>query len=303
MLKPEPSLLVCVTCGLGTEKKQMGEADEGSIGSSSTTMNLSLQLDRYPRDLLQRFVSSCNRSVDTTPNEETEELELTLGLSLAGQFGVDKNARNRLVRSSSIAGLTPLECARGENSPTPPQGSFPLLMRTASLPTETEEEWRKRKELQMLRRMAAKKRRLEKQRSLNSKAEKDGSFGGVEAAVSRRACDAVASPFRLSSWVHAVFGNGDKGGSEGKGGDSSGVLGFAPQTSQGSAESQGGSSSGMSESDSRPKQGNNVPLHPPLIDESSLLFMLPVFDKLDSLTGFHVLPLGLSFEMCALFFD
>ncbi|KAK4758775.1 hypothetical protein SAY87_020076 [Trapa incisa] len=244
-------------CGFETWKSHMGEDGEGSVSSSSMTMNLSLQSDKYPKDLLQRFVSSFNRSDDTTVDKETEELELTLGLSLAGQFGSNKNHKRKLARSSSISGLMlPL----GEDSPSlaPSQGSFPMLTRATSLPTETEEEWRKKKELQTLRRMAAKKRRLEKQRSLNSKAEKDGGFGGgvAEVGPSRKDCGTVAPPFRLWSWVDTVFDGGAyKGGSEEKGvRGSDGVVGFVPQNSQGSgSESQGGSVEGLLESDSRPR--------------------------------------------------
>jgi hypothetical protein len=48
------------------------------------------------------------------------------------------------------------------------------LPRTCSLPTETKEEWRKRKEMQTLRRMEAKRKRSEKQ---NFKAVKDKNRG------------------------------------------------------------------------------------------------------------------------------
>lgn len=248
----------------------MGEADENRISSSSSSMiqNLSLQLDRYPRDLRQRFMSSTRQSDYITPDEETEELELNLGLSLGGRFGVDKSPKNKLTRSSSIAGFIPHPGTPGEDSPTLPQGSYPPLMRTASLPTESEEAWRKRKELQMLRRMAAKKRRSEKQRNLNSRGEKEGGIGGVEQlGASSKACDAVAPPFGLSSWAQAVLGSGDSAGSKGKvgvwgGSSGSGVIGFGAQTSRGSAELQGGCSLGMSESDSRPKQGDVLAYRP-----------------------------------------
>ncbi|KAK6913346.1 Ethylene-responsive binding factor-associated repression [Dillenia turbinata] len=97
-------------------------------------------------------------------DEETEEIELSLGLSLGGKFGVDPKAKNKLVRSSSIPefvnptkdeeilGIVKIESTNG-------------LGRTFSLPTETEE-WRKRKEMQSMRRMEAKRKRLDKQRNI-----------------------------------------------------------------------------------------------------------------------------------------
>ncbi|XP_030449249.1 ninja-family protein AFP3-like [Syzygium oleosum] len=153
--------------------------------TSSPMENVSLRLERFPRDLLQRFTSSSSSTSGSgaasqsqsqsqsrpsseyrTPNQETEELELSLGLSLGGRFGVDKSSK-RLTRSSSIAGSFPL--FREDDSAartTPPTPSYTALVRSSSLPTETEEEWRKRKELQTLRRMEAKRRRSEKQRSV-----------------------------------------------------------------------------------------------------------------------------------------
>ncbi|MCI22787.1 ninja-family protein AFP1-like, partial [Trifolium medium] len=116
------------------------------------------------------------------------------------------------------------------------------------LPTETEEEWRKRKELQTLRRLEAKRRRSEKQRV--SKSEKD-SFavttggcleeidgGGVTMGLNR---STVGAPIGLPNWAMAtkqVVGIGFQG------------L-FAQPTSQGSVDSQGGSSSSLSEMDSK----------------------------------------------------
>ncbi|XP_054809400.1 ninja-family protein AFP2-like isoform X2 [Prosopis cineraria] len=138
---------------------------------------LSLQIDKYPRDLLRTFMSrdDTQQSDNAEPEAGSEEIELNLGLSLGGRFGVDKHAK-KLGRSSSIVGTMPL--VRENESTTPPTPSYPPLLRTSSLPTETEEEWRKRKELQTLRRMEAKRRRSEKQR--NSKTERDGGEGRTE---------------------------------------------------------------------------------------------------------------------------
>lgn len=154
--------------------------DKKDVGRTSSMENVSLRLERFPRDLLQRFTSSSRGAASSgaatqsqpsseykTPNQETEELELSLGLSLGGRFGVDKSSK-RLTRSSSIAGSFPLfrEDDSAAATTTPPAPSYTALVRSSSLPTETEEQWRKRKELQTLRRMEAKRRRSEKQRSV-----------------------------------------------------------------------------------------------------------------------------------------
>ncbi|URD92967.1 ninja-family protein [Musa troglodytarum] len=113
-------------------------------------------IDRFPRDLLRRLDgNSCHDEQLEVPGRESGEVELNLGLSLGGCFGTDSKA-NKLVRSLSIAAFS---------SPQR-EHEFPVmttaLLRTNSLPAETEEERRKRKELQSLKRFEAKRKRLEK---------------------------------------------------------------------------------------------------------------------------------------------
>nr|GFB19450.1 ninja-family protein AFP1-like [Tanacetum cinerariifolium] len=126
--------------------------------------------------------------------EDDDELELNLGLSLGGRFGVDKN--KGLVRSSSIAAILPAVTSEKSGSGHGFGSGYGVgsgLARTASLPVETEEEWRKRKELQSLRRLAAKRRRSEKQKSL-SKVERE---------------EYVAAMGRVGSSVGPGFGSGN----------------------------------------------------------------------------------------------
>ncbi|KAK7394406.1 hypothetical protein VNO78_14934 [Psophocarpus tetragonolobus] len=109
-----------------------------------------------PRDLLRRFMGvkkneKLGVGVGVGVGVE-EEMELSLGLSMNGRFGVDPTAK-KIKRTTSIP-----ELGREEGTGN--------LVRTCSLPTETEEEWRKRKELQTLRRMEARRKRSEKQRNL-----------------------------------------------------------------------------------------------------------------------------------------
>ncbi|KAL2349153.1 hypothetical protein Fmac_003153 [Flemingia macrophylla] len=232
-------------------------------------------MEKYPRDLLRGFSmsddgsstrpmsddgSSTRLSVNVSATkqeegeeEEDEEVELNLGLSLGGRFGVDKNAKKkRLMRSSSVVGTMPL--FREDDAVAPPPVLFPALMRTTSLPTETEEEWRRRKEMQTLRRMEAKRRRSEKQRGSREVASGAGEEveGGGVAMGSGRFGVAVAPSAAVGWGVAArpvVLGD-----VMGRGKGFQGL--FGQPCSQGSADSQGGSSSSLSEMDSKALLGS-----------------------------------------------
>ncbi|KAJ4710759.1 Ninja family [Melia azedarach] len=249
----------------------MGEAKE-SRSRSREMLNLSLQIEKYPRDLLQRFMSTSDsqQSQELTPtshsDKKAEDIELNLGLSLGGRFGVDKSSKKKLLRSSSIAGSIPIfreidfAATPTTNATATRAVTYPTLIRTSSLPTETEEEWRKRKELQTLRRMEAKRRRSEKQRnscssaSINPKMDKmDLNLDDENQGLAGNR--AVGPPFGMQSWSavarQALLGGGGGGGVKSGGGFFQGLV---QPCSQGSVESQGGSSSGMSEFDSKPLQ-------------------------------------------------
>ncbi|KAF8021394.1 hypothetical protein BT93_G1741 [Corymbia citriodora subsp. variegata] len=249
-------------------------------------------MDKCSRDLLQKFMcssSSAHRPEYRTPNEETEELELNLGLSLGGKFGVDKSS-SKLFRSSSIAGAMTL-LGDEDNLTTSPSVPYPSLMRTSSLPTETEEEWRKRKEMQTLRRMEAKRRRLERQRSLKTereagcdeeKPEIEGKLGLnsrdkhqvlVANAVchvreiksyindgilqrhenAMRGCNSKVPPFGLAGWAEAakqaLIGAGVEVGVKGKCGASGGCGSGGSVVAVPGVEAQGKISLERSESD------------------------------------------------------
>lgn len=233
----------------------MGGSEDGkSISKSLEMENLSLDIsasNRFSRDLLQRFRGSANEHGAAAAEEEEDadaKVELNLGLSMGGRFGVDKSS-NKLVRSSSIASCLPE--SRDDNDAAAAAAAYPGLVRTSSLPVETEEEWRKRKELQTLRRMEAKRRRSEKQRNL--KGEREGGGGSLsveekkEIEVNLRArLDREKS---LCSLKRTGSGLASQSGlSKGKG--SGGGFG-----SQGSVESKGGSSSTVSDLESKNLQG------------------------------------------------
>lgn len=132
---------------------------KAASGRGDGAEELSFQIDGRSRDLLRRFMEESDRRHDSM-TQVSDDIELNLGLSLGGRFGTDPKDK-RLLRSSSIIGL---EMMPRDVDLAPPAAALPLI-RTCSLPTETEEEWRKRKELQSLRRMEAKRKRSEKQRS------------------------------------------------------------------------------------------------------------------------------------------
>ncbi|XP_065855217.1 ninja-family protein AFP3-like [Euphorbia lathyris] len=180
---------------------------------------------------------------ETQSGEEGEEdIELSLGLSLNGRFGVDPRANKKLCRSSSIPDfLTPTR----ENGTAfaLPFMSSSNLVRTSSLPTETDEQWRQRKEMQMLRRMEAKRKRSEKQRNMKAVKDRIRDLG-------EDSCD--ESKKENGSTSHNQNSNGSFGA-----GSEEGLLpkSKAP-SSQGSIGSQR-SASGTSESESNPLQGMN----------------------------------------------
>lgn len=186
--------------------------------TSNEMENLSLKKTNT-RFLLNTFrLGRSDPDEDPDPGgSEDDDVELNLGLSLNGRFGVDKN---KLIRSSSIATILPVikddDVLDIKRSPCPSSGlvsgsgrGHSGLTRTSSLPVETEDEWRKRKELQSLRRLAAKRRRSEKQRCL-TKGERD---------------DYVAAMGRVGSSAGPGFGSDVESrfrtGSSGSGGETS----------------------------------------------------------------------------------
>lgn len=124
------------------------------------------------RDFLGRFGGEKGASSDKAgggAGESDDVVELSLGLSLGGSFGANSGRdakKPRLVRSSSLASsvCSPYgsdDLAAATPAPAP-------LMRTSSLPTETEEERWRRREMQSLKRLQAKRKRLERRNSMNS---------------------------------------------------------------------------------------------------------------------------------------
>ncbi|XP_016460054.2 ninja-family protein AFP3-like [Nicotiana tabacum] len=129
----------------------------------------------FSRDLLHKVING-KRNYEFDENVVGEdEIELSLGLSLNGRFGVDPKREKRLKRScSSITNFVFSSGDYNYNNNNNSNGNeiqfrddiYAPLNRTCSLPTETEEEWRKRKELRSFRRLEAKRKRLEKMKNV-----------------------------------------------------------------------------------------------------------------------------------------
>lgn len=267
--------------------------DRGSNKSShkmsrSEMESFSLDASRFSRDFLTRFMGSNSSSGGSREahkfghynDDNDDDDELNLGLSLGGRFGVDKSSKNnKLIRSSSIAACLPV--VRDDNDAVSASASavqpvaFSSLVRTSSLPVETEEDWRKRKELQTLRRMEAKRRRSEKQRKAERESLVSSTTVGEEEKKDttesnlRREQQCLAAAKRFSSSVtvppasrrQSIVGGGiDAAMTKGKGSILGTNLLGQLLFSQGSVESQGGSFSSELES-TKSLQGITTALH------------------------------------------
>ncbi|KAL7135657.1 hypothetical protein ABFS83_11G112800 [Erythranthe nasuta] len=123
------------------------------------------RVDGVSRDLMKRNHFSNERDEAAAADDNDDdggEVELSLGLSMNGRFGVDPSSK-KLRRSSSVSNLFLVGGgaggsvqARGDAR----EGHAPLG-RTCSLPAETEE-WRRSREIQSARCMEARKKRMEK---------------------------------------------------------------------------------------------------------------------------------------------
>ncbi|PNY10315.1 ninja-family protein AFP2-like [Trifolium pratense] len=185
--------------------------------------------------------------------DDDEDLELSLGLSMNGRFGFDPNAK-KIKRTTSIPeSMIPVSgggVGAGGSSGGADGGN---LIRTCSLPAESEEEWRKRKELQTQRRLEARRKRNEKQRNLRAMRERNNFGGGGEGGVGIESGGVNSNNLgdgliRTTSLASRVGGLGLNGGEKEK----DQVVPPSPPQGGGGGSSGGGSigsSSGTSESE------------------------------------------------------
>lgn len=251
----------------------MGEAGEIERGESR---RVTVQMSGVSGDLLQRVIAGNHfpRKFEEAGGEETGEIELSLGLSLNGRFGVDPEKAKMLTRSSSISDfMTPLRYQDTASTVVP----ITALTRTCSLPMETEEEWRKRKELQMLRRLEAKRKRTAKQRSYKASRSRDRDRTCLEenceedkvvedkSAMGSRTGNHLQQPYLgIPSWTKGgpIHSKTDRANGLVAAAGGGGLEGHAPAppllpSSQGSAGSQKSCSSGISDFESPPVQGTS----------------------------------------------
>ncbi|KAJ0980173.1 hypothetical protein J5N97_008428 [Dioscorea zingiberensis] len=195
---------------------------------------LLLRANGCQRDFLKRFgVHGCSNERPEGVRRDATETELNLGLSLGGCFGVEPREK-KLVRSSSVA--VPSMFPRNRDLEFGATGGALPLMRASSLPAEADEELRKRKELQSLKRLEAKRKRTEKRNARNEGLVDD--LNGNQTKV---------------NGFNGVHSNGFIGMKSGITGWAMGGMGAAQNhrpVSQGSIGSQGSGSSGLSDSGS-----------------------------------------------------
>ncbi|WOK92299.1 ninja-family protein 6-like [Canna indica] len=212
--------------------------------------------ERLPRDFLRRFVGNAYHEPMEATEGDSDEIELSLGLSLGGSFHADAKGK-KLGRSSSTVSFSSLL-----TEPEIPIVVAAALTRTSSLPAEIEEEQRKRKEMQSLKRLEAKRKRIERRNSIRSGAAKaggkldldgkesvplehmmldNGQHGLPEGNHFEGARNGVCTPPGLPTW-----GAASKRAAE--------APGFIPPISQVSIGSQGSSSIGACDFDHRPSQ-------------------------------------------------
>ncbi|XP_066391215.1 ninja-family protein 5-like isoform X1 [Miscanthus floridulus] len=143
---------------------------------------------------------------------ESDEIELSLGLSLGGCFSAnpsqDGKQPPRLLRSSSIASICSLpatccggaqDAAAAATAPPPDQ-----LLRTSSLPTEYMEDRLRRRAMQSQRRLEAKRKRLERRNSMNSGRPVPAAGGGT-AGRDEGLEHTVPSGFQLRRTIAALM--------------------------------------------------------------------------------------------------
>lgn len=144
-------------------------------------------------DLLLRLSPEINTQTELSVSEPPD---LTLRLSLGGIY-CGKSKENSLTRSSSVIGVISqnAEAWKWDVQAAAQPGSFLSLARSCSLPAETEHLGRiKLKELQLMRRMEAKKR-LAEQRSGRAAAAEDDKSAATAAAP--------PSPSEVAAWAAA----------------------------------------------------------------------------------------------------
>ncbi|XP_073293975.1 ninja-family protein AFP3-like [Primulina huaijiensis] len=200
-------------------------------------------MDGYSNALLKNEFMSRNRFSDENvklEEEEDGEIELSLGLSMNGRFGVDPE-RKKLRRACSISNLVFAVGVADNGSRHKERGAaleaYAPLARTCSLPTQAEE-WRHRKVLESTRSMEARKKRMEKLKNVRMLKDTEISTENGNNGNGSNDVATVKDNVRIiGDWNLNLVEN-------------------VKQTSQGSIGSQrSGGSSGISDGQSQPTEG------------------------------------------------
>ncbi|XP_073058534.1 ninja-family protein AFP3-like [Primulina eburnea] len=198
-------------------------------------------MDGYSNDLLKNEFMSRNRVSDENVKleEEDGEIELSLGLSMNGRFGVDPE-RKKLRRASSISNLVFAVGVAYNGSRHKERGAaletYAPLARACSLPTQAEE-WRHRKVLESTRSMEARKKRMEKLKNVRMLKDTEISTENGNNGNGSNDLATVKDNVR-------IIGDGNLN-----------LVENVKQTSQGSIGSQRSGSSGISDGQSQTTEG------------------------------------------------
>lgn len=116
---------------------------DGAAGSGENGDNFSGMI-LNSADLVYQFMERSPK------NEEGVEMELSLGLSMNGRFGVDRT-RETLRRSTSLSNVSAADNSAGSASNSEARavafGSYAPLVRASSLPSKVETQERRRPEV------------------------------------------------------------------------------------------------------------------------------------------------------------
>ncbi|KAK2359537.1 ninja-family protein AFP3 [Trifolium repens] len=184
------------------------------------TENQSVRRCHAPLPTVKPVHQQRQLSVVADELDDDEDLELSLGLSMNGRFGFDPNAK-KIKRTTSIPEFMIPVSGGGGGVGAASGSEGGNLIRTCSLPAESEEEWRKRKELQTQRRMEARRKRNEKQRNLRAMRERSNFGGGCSGGEGGVGSGGVNSSnnlgdglIRTTSLASGVGGLGLNGGGD-----------------------------------------------------------------------------------------
>lgn len=183
--------------------------DEEKVGQKEISMGT----NKKPTNFFHRFSPEKTTSSESekSSSEEPQHPDLSLRLSLGGLYYGEKSNETPtlLARSSSVGGVMTQEGGYTGEPKTPPPATMPSflsLSRSCSLPAATEKTTISIKDLQAMRRMVAKKRLADRQRSYRAALEEERSPPPAQAPLtaSEIAAWAAASATKSAALTRAL---------------------------------------------------------------------------------------------------